>query len=209
MIGFGFSVAAVAHDLAVDRDDTDHADLAFGVAADRHRCRHGLHLVTAGRDRHAESSGASGRRRFRCLQHHPAGRVGARQRKHRGVHVVAHHPPRCRPPRRRRPRAAVRSPSSRRGCTNRSPPRCRRQCCCRRSSRCSASWQRCSCSVSAGGGHLRSPKMTRSARRATPHYAGDETFADDDAYVEYTVRLGRVRTGIGEGARLRTPPPSR
>ncbi len=38
-------------DVAVGRDDADHADLANCVAADRDRRRHGVHLVTAGGDR--------------------------------------------------------------------------------------------------------------------------------------------------------------
>ncbi len=76
-------------DVAVHRDDADHADLAAGAAdhGDGHRL--GVHLGAAGRDGHPQPAAAARRRRFRRLQHHPAGGLGARQRRHGGVHDVA------------------------------------------------------------------------------------------------------------------------
>ena len=76
-------------DVAVRRDDADHADLATGAAADGDGHRHGVHLVTAGGDGHPQPAAAAGRRRFGCLQRHPAGGLGAGQRGHGGVHDVA------------------------------------------------------------------------------------------------------------------------
>ena len=62
-------------DLAVDRDDADHADLASGVTDDGDGCRDGVHLVAAGGHRHPQPATAAGRCGFRASTT-PPGRWG-------------------------------------------------------------------------------------------------------------------------------------
>ncbi len=89
VIGFGFSVLAIALTwLSIEMTPTTPIWrlvlplTAMGIGS-------GVHLVAAGRDGHPQPAAAAGRRRFGRLQRHPAGGVGAGQRRHGGVHDVA------------------------------------------------------------------------------------------------------------------------
>ncbi len=100
IIGFGFSDAGHLAAVAVDRDDPGNAHLAAAAADDGDGRRHGVHLGAAGRDRDPQPADAACRCRLGRLQHHPPGRLGARQCQHGRLHVVADHRGDARRPRR-------------------------------------------------------------------------------------------------------------
>ena len=104
-------------------------------------------------------------------------------------------------------------------CTSRSPRRCRSRCCCPRSSRCSVSSPRCSCSVSA----IRPPPTTAGPRPRRRLADADE-YSDDDDDTSTTTntsstpcpgrraragRLGRRRTADRRADPTKVDPPSR
>ena len=89
VVGFGFSMLAIALTwLSIEMTPTTPIwrlvlpMTAMGVG-------HGVHLVAAGCHRDPQPAAGAGRRRLGRLQRDPAGRIGAWQRGHRGLHDLA------------------------------------------------------------------------------------------------------------------------
>ena len=121
IVGFGFSMLAIALTwLSVEMTPTTPI-WRLVLAVDGDGRRDGVHLVTAGGHRDPQPAAAAGRRRFGCLQRDPAGRIGARQRGHGGVHDVADQRRDAAGRPTGRAAARARSRSCRASCTNRSP----------------------------------------------------------------------------------------